>query len=284
MSRTRQLLAAAAPQQVAERRAGGERLEAAAVAAAADRAAAGRRARGRSRRPCRRAPRYGRPSTIRPGADAGRRSSGRRRRGRRAPAPSVTSASAPRLASLSRWTGRSPSRRLISAAASSPSQPGRIAVGRTAPRSWSIGPEQPMPTPSTSVAVDAGLGEQLVDELGGGVERVLGVVVDVAQARIASASTVRERSETATRMWSWPKSMPTTAPAERSSESSVGGRPGGHAGRGVRVRALDDEPVAPAGRRRGSRPSSGDRPVTARDLGTACRPAARAGRRRRAGG
>src|SRR5215210_4627569 len=42
---------------------------------------------------------------------------------------------------------------------------------------------------------------------------------------MASASTVRERSETATWMRSWPKSMPTTAPAERSRESSVGGRP-----------------------------------------------------------
>ena len=46
-----------------------------------------------------------------------------------------------------------------------------------------------------------------------------------SSGRIASASTVRERSETAAWMRSWPKSMPTTAPAERSSDSSVGGRP-----------------------------------------------------------
>ena len=46
-----------------------------------------------------------------------------------------------------------------------------------------------------------------------------------SSGRTASASTVRERSETAAWMRSWPKSMPTTAPAERSSESSVGGRP-----------------------------------------------------------
>src|SRR3954447_11560818 len=139
-------------------------------------------------------------------------------------APSVTSASAPRLASLSRCTGRSPRRRVISAATSRPSQPGRIAVGRTAPRSWSIGPERAMPTPMTS-AVSRPVSASRSSTSSAAASSELSASWSTSSGRTASASTVRERSETAAWMRSWPKSMPTTAPAERSSESSVGGRP-----------------------------------------------------------
>src|SRR4051812_11370069 len=139
-------------------------------------------------------------------------------------APRVTSASAPRLASLSRWTGRSPNRRLISAATASPSQPGRIAVGRTAPRSWSIGPDRAIPTPMTSDAPSP-VSVRRSSTSAAAASSAPSASWSTSSGRIASASTVRERSETAAWMRSWPKSMPTTAPAERSSESRVGGRP-----------------------------------------------------------
>src|SRR4051812_31625561 len=139
-------------------------------------------------------------------------------------APRVTSASAPRLASLSRWTGRSPRRRLISAATASPSQPGRIAVGRTAPRSWSIGPDRAIPTPITSDAPSP-VSVRSSSTSAAAASSAPSASWSTSSGRIASASTVRERSETAAWMRSWPKSIPTTAPAERSSESGVGGRP-----------------------------------------------------------
>ena len=57
-----------------------------------------------------------------------------------------------------------------------------------------------------------------------------------------SARIVRERSAIATWTCSWPKSMPSTRPAERSSVSSVGGRPCC----GARPSASDSDPARPS--------------------------------------
>ena len=47
----------------------------------------------------------------------------------------------------------------------------------------------------------------------------------VSSGTARSARIRDERSETATRRWLWPKSMPTAAPADESNESRIGGRP-----------------------------------------------------------
>ena len=93
-------------------------------------------------------------------------------------APQISSASAPRLASFSTSTGI-PRRPLASAAASTPTQPGRIDEACTAPVARSIGAGRPIPTPITRDRLDVRLGEHLLDELGGRVEALLGRVVDV---------------------------------------------------------------------------------------------------------
>ena len=66
-----------------------------------------------------------------------------------------------------------PSRSRISAAVSMPSSDGRIAREWTRPLSRSIGPGRPMPAREDAAAVDAGLVEQLLDEPGGEVERLV---------------------------------------------------------------------------------------------------------------
>ena len=92
---------------------------------------------------------------------------------------------------------------------------------------------------------EAGLVEQVLDELGGGVQRALGVVVDVlGPHRLGEhrAREVRDRGVDA-------------VVAEVDADHRAGGAvereqrrraPGGHAGRGVGIGVLDDQPVLEA--------------------------------------
>ncbi len=97
------------------------------------------------------------------------------------PEPQTNSASAPRLASFSTLTG-SRSRRSISIAALTPTQPGQD-------RGRAHGARRPVdrageahPHPDHPLAVDFGLLEHLVDQLRRGVEPLLRRVVDVELA------------------------------------------------------------------------------------------------------
>ena len=87
------------------------------------------------------------------------------------------------------------------------------------------GAEHPLP-------VHAGLVEHLRDELGRVLERP-GASWSTSSRTLASASTVRARSLTATRILSWSKSIPTAAPADGSSASCAAGRPCRPAGASV---------------------------------------------------
>ena len=176
------------------------------------------------------------------------------------PTPKVDSPSAPTLASLSRWTG-SPRRSSISAAGSSPTQPGRIGCECTRPLSRSIGPGRPMPaastrprsTPASSISSD--------DQRGGGVEGVLGGGVDLELREGLGQDRVGEVGDGDAQ----------GVVAEVEADDGAGRAVEGHqhrraaalrGGRGDAVgRALDDHAPRPGGRRRGSTPSSELRPV-----------------------
>ena len=69
----------------------------------------------------------------------------------------------------------------------------------------SIGPETPMPTPTTSVAAEPGLVEHGVDELGRGVERRRGRVVDVELDAPLGEHRRREVGHRDARDAVWPK-------------------------------------------------------------------------------
>ena len=88
--------------------------------------------------------------------------------------------------------------------------------GAPAPRRSlrSIGAGQAHARPDHAVAIDARLVEDLVDELGGA-SRPWSAEWSTSSSRQVSARTVCERSETATRRWRWPKSIPSATPAER---------------------------------------------------------------------
>jgi hypothetical protein len=118
---------------------------------------------------------------------------------------------------------------------------------------------------------EAGLGEQLVDELGGGVERVLGVVVDVLGPHRLGEHGAREVGDGG--VDAVVAEVDADHRARRAVEREQRRRAArGHAGRGVRVRVLDDQPVRlEVGDQAGDRGTgqAGD-PC---DLGTARRPA-----------
>ena len=138
-------------------------------------------------------------------------------------APQASSASAPRLASFSTSTG-SPSRASASAAASTPTHPGRIEAARTAPVVRSIGAGKPIPTPSTR-ARSAPASSSTWSTNSAAAVSPWSAEWSTFSSRQVSARTVWERSETATRRWRWPKSIPTASPAEGLSETITGGRP-----------------------------------------------------------
>ena len=158
------------------------------------------------------------------------------------------------------------SRRRISPAAGTPTQPGRIADEPTMPSLLADRPGQahsgadhlaasrrrPRPAaPSTSRRRRRG---------------PPAAAWSVSSGTPRSARIREERSETATRRWLWPKSMPTAAPADASNESRIGGRPPCVAVRGAVLRALDHEAV---GLQVGDEAGDGraGQPGTARDLG-----------------
>ena len=167
----------------------------------------------------------------------------------------------------------------ISSAAATPTQPGRIAVEPTTPsvvvdrarqapcrrrsRRRASTPASASSSSTSSAAASSAL---------------LGVVVDVERRAALGEDRCDERSETATRRWLWPKSMPTAAPAERSSESRIGGRPGPCVAGASGLGALDDEPV---GLQVGDQARDGRarQAGAARDLGAAEPCPARAARR-----
>ena len=251
-----------AAQQLAQRGAGDEGLEAAAVAAAADRALgidqdvadlagdAARAAEGaavddEARRRC--------PPT---GAD-------RPSRGVPRPTPKVDSPSAPTLASLSRWTG-SPRRSSISAAGSSadPAGQDRLRVHEAASRGRS-GRAGPCPRRGRGRARRR--------------PRRSAPTRASRRCRARPRRRCRPRAPRRTRRGScrtgrrrrragesWPKSRPTTAPAERSRATSTGGRPPCEPVAATPSVARSMTIPAPGGRRRGSTPSSGSGPSDGR--------------------
>ena len=73
-----------------------------------------------------------------------------------------------------------------------------------------------------------------------------------------------DRSATATARWRLPKSIPTAAPAEGVSVSSVGGRPAPEVRGAAASLVVDDEAVVDEVRRRSSRPSSATGPCGVR--------------------
>ena len=147
------------------------------------------------------------------------------------PAPSVCSPRAPRLASLSTSTCRF-RRRANWSAALTPTHPGRITEERTRPVVRSIGPGRPMPAPITwSSERPASSRTSAIRPAAA--SSACSAAVSTSRSARRSASTVEERSATATRRWRWPKSTPSAAPAVAVSRSSVGGRPRpGRSGRG----------------------------------------------------
>ena len=234
----------------------GERLQAAAVAAAADRAlrvdqhvadlaggaasaAVGAAVDDQARRRCRRRDRdVGRDAGAAPGAE---RDLARARRGwrrcRRAPA----------VRGAFELVGRRRRR---------PSRAGSAASGRAA-SSRSIGPGRAMPAPSTRSRVDARLVEQLVDELGGGVEALVRRRGRRRARAARSASTVEERSRDRDAHLVVVEVDADGGAGRRveREQRSAGGRPGRRARRaGSRRARRRGRP--PAGRRRGSRRSS----------------------------
>src|ERR687895_1287342 len=140
-----------------------------------------------------------------------------------AAAPQRCSASAPRLASLSTYTGI-PSRALNASAARTPTQPGRIDEDPTRPERMSIGPGSPSPTPITSRR-GTSAAASTSSTSSEAVSRPVSAGSSVRVGRSAEARMVWLRSAAATRRWRFPKSIPTAAPAERLKDRSRGGRP-----------------------------------------------------------
>ena len=161
-----------------------------------------------------------------------------------------------------------PRRSAISAPGRMPPQLGRIALRCTRSCSWSTGPGHAHAGGEHALARDAAPPRAPR-------RRASAASVERAECRrgrrrssmTRSARTVRLRSATATCTSSWPKSMPTTAPARRSSVSRTGGRPCDcwqlrrrrRCASSSRRRAL-----RPAARRRGWRRSSATGPCAAR--------------------
>ena len=100
----------------------------------------------------------------------------------------------------------------ISAAGSIPSSQGRIARELQEPGGAVDRRGQAHAGGEHAIAVDAGLVEQALGEPGGEVERLVAARVSTSMLSASSASTVNDRSATATRTWRWPKSIPTIAP------------------------------------------------------------------------
>ena len=118
-----------------------------------------------------------------------------------------------------------------------------------------------MPTPMTSDVAEAGLGEQLVDELGGGVERALGVVVDVlgrAPPRRARCARGRRPRRGCGRGRS--RCRPPRPPSGRARAASAGARWPCWPGR--RGRSARRSARAPGGRTTRLETVERDRPVT----------------------
>ena len=107
------------------------------------------------------------------------------------PAPSVTSASAPRFASLSRCTGM-PSRAPSSSAGRTPGPAGQDLAGVHRARGAVDRARQPDAGAEDARAVDLGRGEHRVGELDRDVERALGGGVDVELAHALGEDRARE--------------------------------------------------------------------------------------------
>ena len=156
-------------------------------------------------------------------------------------------------------------RRSISAAASTPTQPGRIDDEPTEPVARLIGPGSPMPTPITrprSTPASA----RTCSTSSAAPSRPCSAEWSTSSSRPASARTACERSAAATRRWVWPKSTPSATPAEVFRASGTeGGRPA-HRARRLSLRPARSPGRPPSGRRRWSRRSTarGRSPVPAR--------------------
>ena len=132
------------------------------------------------------------------------------------PWPCRCSASAPRLASFSTWTG-APNTASAAARASTPSQPGKIADDLTTLLTTGAGRPRPTcrsgPTPgSIRARIDAARPSPDSCPWGSTLTR-------------SSDSTRPVRSPTATATCRWPKSMPTTMPALAESRTAEPRRP-----------------------------------------------------------
>src|SRR4051794_3113016 len=121
-------------------------------------------------------------------------------------------------------TGK-PSRAPISGAARTPTQPGRITEDPTVPVRRSTGPGRPIPAPSTRSRGTPASARTAATSAAAR-SSASSARWSTSSASSRSARTVEDRSATATRRWEWSKSMPTAAPADGSSASSMPGRPG----------------------------------------------------------
>ncbi len=139
------------------------------------------------------------------------------------PAPHTSSPRAPRLASLSTWTG-TPSRAERSSRGLVPAQPGRIAVEPRTPDSTSIGPGTPSPTPTI---LRGSIPALVISSLTRHSARSspCSAEASTSSGSASSASTRWARLPMATRRWVCPKSTPTTMPASPDSETLRARRP-----------------------------------------------------------
>ena len=139
------------------------------------------------------------------------------------PPPQTSSPSAPRLASLSTYTG-TPRRPASSWLGLMPVQPGRIEVEPRVPDSTSMGPGTPRPTPMTFPGLIPVVSIRRLTSCSAR-PKPCADEASTSSGSDSSASTWWARLPMATRRCVWPKSTPTTMPASPLRETLLARRP-----------------------------------------------------------